>query len=296
MNVLEMLQLESRIAEARAAVLDKLRSELEAIEALGFNVDLDDVLEQVTDLSSQTDLRLEDYRSDHLALAHSAAEDEPLDDELAELEEMRADPAPEDPAPIPKPAAQDEAPKTEPAPTAKELPLTDDETCEALRLDDLGNSPAAIAMTLGRSRRGFHFTMERLRREAAEGDDAPAEDHRADTAGYVPGPRQAQAETSSLMFQPAPGASLKEQSLHAMLNAIGYPEPWTPVADAMLAVMLANGEGVPAVVDALHVERSDVIARWNALLPQKGIDEQSLLVKVLKRRAEEHQGRKVAAE
>lgn len=239
-----------------------------------------------------------------------------LDESTAELEEIVAEAPPEADQSTPAPAApvgeidmdkpgggdksaDDRRSQTQPVtkpralPTSKDKPLSDEEIIELLERDARGESAATIAAALGRSKLGFHSTVAKLRREAGEADED--EDESDDDA---PDDRQSAAAPASGggMIEPSRGAPLKEKALHATLNAIGYEAPWSPVNDAILVVMLSNGEGVPAVVEALGVSREAVIARWNVLLPVKGIDEQTLLVRVLKARAEIHQRGKVAAE
>lgn len=181
----------------------------------------------------------------------------------------------DDPRRRPKPAA---------LPTTGQKPLSDDEAAKVMRMHERGNRPATIAAALGRSAIGFHFTVNRLVK-AAHAKTTPADPKQPPK----PVSKAKEARPEYFMPEPAPGASLKEAALFATLNALGYPGPWSPVNDAILAVMLGNGDGVPAVVDQLGLPRDQVIARWGVLLPEKGIDEQALLLTVLKKRAEIYQ-------
>lgn len=169
-------------------------------------------------------------------------------------------------------AGQQSAPD---APELKSGPLDDDERMQVLELVAEGLTPAEIADRLFRPRRGFHLVVKNLV-AAAETEEQEAEG--PDTEGPEP--------VSSLGFTcaPPPGAPLKVRELHRFLDRLGYPDPWTPAKDAILATMLANGEGLVNTVTALKLDRNQVKARWDALLPVKGIDEQSRLVAALQER------------
>lgn len=129
-------------------------------------------------------------------------------------------------------------------PLVRDKPLSDDEIAEALERDARGETPGAIAKSLGRSGMGFHLTLRGLRSRALrEAEDAEAED--------------AEAED---------------------------PEWWWPHRDLKLAEMLIAGEGIGAASAALGVDRDQALRRWNTICPEKTLDAQAALLRVLRAR------------
>lgn len=201
------------------------------------------------------------------------------DDELGELDEMVAGPKhPESQGPLPsdikhqspqpiappKPAAK---PDVASAPTAERTgPLDDAERRAILHYRAKGLSASEIADKLGRSRMGFGLHVKRVVDAAEAEDDAPK-------------PRR-------LVFDAPASAPLREKALHSMLNAVGYPEPFTPVLDLRLVELITKGFTASGAAAEVGLSTDMAKRRWNALLPEKGIDQQTLLLKALKARAE----------
>ncbi|MCB1349831.1 MAG: hypothetical protein KDK11_14780 [Maritimibacter sp.] len=197
--------------------------------------------------------------------------------------------APQPDAP-PQPAA---GLKVTDLPTVREKPLTDDEIAEVLERDARGQGCGTIAAAIGRNPQGFYHTVKSLRQAEeeragnteTEGAEPEAEDPKADDPEEA-APISERAAVSGFIVEPPAGAPLKVKALYGFLNALGYPAPWTPARDAILATMLASGEELVNTVTALKLDRTHVKARWEALLPVRGIDEQKRLVEALQHRNE----------
>ena len=186
---------------------------------------------------------------------------------------------------VPSPLAEHVTPE----PELKSRPLDDDERARVLDLAVAGIPASIIADDLGRSRRGFHLVVKNLlaAADAEQSDDADAtEAGEPEDEEPEPSEQPTPEPVTSLGFtcDPPPGAPLRVKELHRFLDRLGYPDPWTPTQDAILATMLANGEGLVNTVTALKLDRTQVKARWEALLPVKGIDEQARLVAALQER------------
>lgn len=190
-------------------------------------------------------------------------------------------PAPAAPAPAPAPARK----ATPSLPTAKAKPLSDAERDLALAALARGETAAEIAYALKRSKMGFHFTLAALERGAAREDEAtPAVPEPAPAAKPAP------VRVPSAPTPPPDGRSPAERAVLARLEEADRAVPmadWGVECDLHLVTLLAAGEGVAAVVDALEIPRDRAIARWNALCPEKSIEAQALLLKVLRAQAGE---------
>ena len=114
----------------------------------------------------------------------------------------------------------------------------------------------------------------RLAAKAAKGAvEAPA---------YMPGPRQAVAE------RPSESAAIVPQwqrELRALLNAVGYPAPFTPAIDLEIIERQSRGEKAHEIALDLGIDVVLLRQRVIALLPDTGMQAQARLLGELRLRA-----------
>lgn len=179
--------------------------------------------------------------------------DELPDEAFDELEEMIAEPEAEA-APVERRAG----------------PIDDHERQIILDMTADGKPAKEIAAALNRSPMGFGMTVKRVLAAVEEaeagGDEEAAED---DDEG---------SEGAQFKYCPPHGSPSAVFDLHQALNDVGYPAPWSPRADLRLVNILTGGGTIHDVAGALNVSPGEVKARWNVLLPVRGLDEQKRLM------------------
>ena len=108
-------------------------------------------------------------------------------------------------------------------------------------------------------------------------------------------PPAAQSEPTpmpSFAIAPPIDASFPYRAVNSCLNGLGYVSPWTPSLDFDLATHLARGVKLPVIALSLDIDAEACAARWKRLKSQAtndnrrfGVDEQTLLLTVLRARA-----------
>lgn len=157
-------------------------------------------------------------------------------------------------------------PEPAPAPPAEPAlrtgPWTNEEIARATEMLRAGRSNKEIAGELGRTATGIHFKLEPLRAEIAE---AKTSARKADTSG------------APLHLTRA------ERRVWEHLDAISDAE-WSDQRSLELVIMLGGGHGAEDAAARWSISKSLVVARWNAMFPEKGVEAQALMVRVLRAR------------
>jgi hypothetical protein len=98
----------------------------------------------------------------------------------------------------------------------------------------------------------------------------------------APGPRQAVAERPS---EPTEIVPMWQRELRALLNAVGYPAPFTPAIDLEILERQSRGEKAHEIALDLGIDVVRLRQRVIALLPDTGMQAQARLLGELRLRA-----------
>ncbi len=86
----------------------------------------------------------------------------------------------------------------------------------------------------------------------------------------------------ALSVAPADGLNGTERRINQRIEALGYPEPWTPDLDLKMVEQMVRGTGLGGTAALLKLDREVVLARWKQLLPEVTIETQKQLAAVLR--------------
>lgn len=195
-----------------------------------------------------------------------------------------ADPEPQ-PEPQPAPVANEPAPPVAPAVDEPEDPpaevggWTGEQDAQMLKMRAAGATTRDIGEKVGRPWQAVVARLKVLDQERAEQPQAD-----------VPASRFGRIKLTTASLMP------REQRVEMILQAVGYPEPWTPAMDLRMVEGLARGDGTNGVAEALDIAKAIVVARYRALLPDSDVSNQAALLKVLRLRAAMAEARTQAAE
>ena len=156
----------------------------------------------------------------------------------------------------------------------KSGPWSDAEMQELKGLLAQGCEAWQIAASLHRSVQGVGAMIGRLNRAGRPAEVAPV----------APEP-EPEPEPEPRPAPPPEAERFDVRALRTRLDQLGFPLPWTPAKDLKLAETIAAGDGVGNAAALLRIQRDKCLLRWNQLCPEKGIDQQTMLLDELRRRA-----------